>query len=95
MENNIKLPDGTELVAFDKETMAKLETEINEVLSKYEATYLPVIKKFEALSEHRMEAALYLLKVIKPNKEDERETTTKDETTQTEGEGVREDVSEE
>lgn len=58
----IKLTDGTELVPFDKETKEKLEAEIAEILTKYNATYLPAIKEEKTLTSHSKIATLFLLK---------------------------------
>ncbi len=62
MEKQIKLSDGTELIPLDKEEKDALEKDIKVVLDKYNAMYLPVIKKEESLSQITQTAALFLLK---------------------------------
>lgn len=58
----IKLADGTELIPLEKEEKAKLEEEINAVLKKYNAAYLPVIKEEKSITNISQSAALFLLK---------------------------------
>lgn len=58
----IKLIDGTELLPFEKEEKEKLEAELIEVLGRYNATYLPVIKEEKTLTKISQVASLFLLK---------------------------------
>lgn len=58
----IKLTDGTELIPLEKEEKEKLEAELVEVLGKYNAMYLPVIKEEKTLTKVSQSASLFLLK---------------------------------
>lgn len=60
---SIKLTDGTELVPLEAEEKQKLESELLEVLSKYNARYLPVIQEEKTLTQITQKSALFLLKV--------------------------------
>jgi len=62
-ENTIKLTDGTELTTLEPVEKEALEKEIAAVLDKYNAKYLPVIKKVETLQEITQTAGLFLLKI--------------------------------
>lgn len=58
----IKLTDGTELEPLSKEDKEALELELKTVLDKYNAMYLPVIRKIETLQEIKQTASLFLLR---------------------------------
>ena len=60
--DTIKLTDGTELEPLKEEVKVKLEKEIAEVLNKYNAMYLPVIREDKTLTNISQTAVLYLLK---------------------------------
>lgn len=61
----IKLTDGTELLPLEPEEKTKLEAEIREILEKYGATYLPIIKEEHTLSSQIQTATLLLMKIQK------------------------------
>ena len=58
----IKLQDGTELVPLENSEKEALEAEIKVVLDKYNAMYLPAIKKEESITHTTQRATLFLLK---------------------------------
>jgi hypothetical protein len=60
---SIMLQDGTELIPLEKAEKYKLELELSEVLKKYNATYLPVIKKDTSITHETIKATLFLLKI--------------------------------
>ena len=63
MNETIKLVDGTELIPLEQKEKEAIETEINEVLKKYNATYLPVIKKESSITHETTKASLFLFKI--------------------------------
>ncbi len=62
-EQVITLTDGTQLIPLQLEEKEKLEAEIQEVLTKYNAKYLPVIQEEKTLTQSTQRAGLFLLKV--------------------------------
>jgi hypothetical protein len=79
-EQVITLTDGTQLIPLRPEEKGKLEAEIQEVLTKYSAKYLPVIQEEKTLTQSTQRAALFLLKiksqdVVSPYTEDGEPTT--------------------
>lgn len=67
MQQPIKLLDGTELVPLEDKDKEALELELKAVLDKYNAVYLPVIKKSETIAEVKQTAVLFLLKKVIPS----------------------------
>lgn len=58
----IKLADGTEWVPLEPKEKEALELELKAVLDKYNALYLPVVRKIETIQEIKHVASLFLLK---------------------------------
>lgn len=58
----LKLNDGSEWIPMEPKEKESLEAEIKVILDKYDAMYLPVIKKAETLQETKQTAALFILK---------------------------------
>jgi len=58
----IKLLDGTEWIPLEPTEKEALEAELKTVLDKYNAMYMPVVRKIETIQEIRHTASLFLLK---------------------------------
>lgn len=76
-EQIITLVNGTKLAPLEPEEKVQLEQELQTVLEKYQATYLPVIKEDKTLSHITQKASLFLLKIISKS-DGETETTKTD-----------------
>lgn len=76
-EQTTTLTDGTKLAPLEPEEKVQLEQELQTVLEKYQATYLPVIKEDKTLSHITQKASLFLLKIISKS-DGETETTKTD-----------------
>jgi hypothetical protein len=77
----LELPDGTKVMPLDQETFKAVSEEIEKVLDKHNARYLPVIERVDSIVESRQTAKLFLVKkqavTDKPNNDNAEETTTK------------------
>lgn len=67
-KETITLTDGTELIPLEEKEKEALEAELKVVLEKYNAIYLPTIRKEDTLSRISQTAVLFLLK-RKPKEE--------------------------
>jgi hypothetical protein len=76
-EQIITLVNGTKLAPLEPEEKVQLEQELQTVLEKYQATYLPVIQEDKTLSHITQKASLFLLKIISKS-DGETETTKTD-----------------